>query len=175
MQAEKTTIAAAAKALGVSQKTIYRYLNNGTLSRIREGKNTYILVDEVRTLRTDMTGAEKEPVRTKHTDTDTDKITLSLKQYTDLIDELGQYKNQVSGQARYLLEYKEDLQTKDKDLAEARATLARANSELRRLVEIRADAERKAETLAEREAEVDRLRAENARLRLPWWRRWMKK
>jgi hypothetical protein len=43
--------------------------------------------------------------------------------------------------------------------------------ELEKLVEIRTDAERKAEALAEQQAELDRLRAENARLRLPWWKR----
>lgn len=132
MSVEKCTIPAAAKALGVSQKTIYRYLNNGTLSRIREGKNTYILIDEVRTLRTDMSVTQKEPVRTKHTDTDTDKITLSLKEYTTLVDELGQYKGQVSGQARYLLEYKASIDGKDRVILEQQAENERLRAELKR-------------------------------------------
>ena len=48
---EKVTVKVAAKALNVSDKTIYRYIKNGRLSKIKEGRRVYILMSEIRTLR----------------------------------------------------------------------------------------------------------------------------
>lgn len=171
MSQEKCTINSAAKALGVTTKTIYRYLSNGTLSKIREGSRTYILIDEVRKLRSNMSETVKNDVLTDMGHSDTEKITISLKQYTDLIDELGQYKNQVSGQAKYLLEYKEDLQTKDKELEAVKSALAANNAELIEAKETINKARGELKRLFDTQRELKDLRAEIERLRLPWWRR----
>ena len=189
MSQEKCTIQAAAKALGVTQKTIYRYLSNGTLSRIREGARTYILVDEVRTLRMKLSETQEKGVITDVGHTDSDIITIKLSVYNDLMKKLGQ----AEGQEKYLLEYKADSERKAQELAtvkgvldansaeldQAKTTIAKARNELQRLLEAKRDAELKAITildqqaaLKQREKELDNLRAENERLkRLRWWER----
>lgn len=129
MSQEKTTVAAAAKALGVTQKTIYRYLSNGTLSRIREGARTYILVDEVRTLRMKLSETQENGVLTNEGHTDSDMITLKLSAYNELMKKLGQ----AEGQERYLLEYRAEIQQKDKALIEQSALLENKNKEIEEL------------------------------------------
>ena len=47
---EKVTIKVAARTLGVSKGTIVHYLNNGKLSRIKEGATVYISTDEINRL-----------------------------------------------------------------------------------------------------------------------------
>lgn len=150
MTQEKTTIPAAAKALGVSQKTIYRYLSNGTLSRVREGKNTYILIDEIRTLRTDRTETVKEGVRTKHTDTNTKTITVKLTEYNELLKQIGR----TETQDRYLLEYKATIEQKDKVILEQKEKVSTQNKILKEAGE-----------------KIRELQAENERLKLSWWKR----
>ncbi len=147
MSQEKCTIQAAAKALNMTTKTIYRYLSNGTLSRIREGNRTFILVDEVRKLRSDMSVTEKEGVRTNHSDSDSNTITINLTEYKELIQELGHYKGQLEGQTRNLLENKAVIEGKDRTIADQQATIQAKDKEL------------------------EQIRAEVERLSLPWYRR----
>jgi DNA-binding transcriptional MerR regulator len=168
MEQEKTTIQAAAKALGVTTKTIQRYLLNGTLSKIKEGTRTYISIDEIRTLRQGQTEGQKKDVQTNHKDRDSNTITLKLAEYKELLQELGHYKGQIEGQTRHLLEYKQDAERKAQELTEARAVIGKARSELQRMADLKRDAEAK-------ERENTELRAEVERLRLPWWRRLFKK
>jgi len=193
MEQEKTTIQAAAKALGVTTKTIQRYLLNGTLSKIKEGTRTYIPIDEIRTLRQGQTEGQKRDVQTNHRDRDSNTITINLEEYKELLQELGHYKGQVEGQTRHLLEYKANIEAKDKELAtvkgalatnteeieRAKATIVKARSELQRLFEVKQDAEAKAKVVLEqqaaleaREHELADIRGENERLkRLRWWER----
>lgn len=192
MEQEKTTIQAAAKALGVTTKTIQRYLLNGTLSKIKEGARTYIPIDEIRTLRRGQEQGQKKDVQTNHRDRDRDTITINLAEYKELLQELGHYKGQVEGQTRHLLEYKANIEAKDKELStvkgalatnteeieKAKATIAKARNELQRLLEVKQDAEVKGKALLEqqavlkaREREIEALRAEIKILRLPWWKR----
>ncbi len=181
MSQEKCTIQAAAKALGVTTKTIYRYLSNGSLSKVKEGARTYILIDEVRKLRSEMSETQENGVLTNMGHSDSDTITLKISAYNELMKKLGH----AEGQERYLLEYKQDSERKAQELAtvkgaldansselsEAKRIISRARLELEKIVEIRADAEAKTRALEEQQAELDRLRAENERLRLPWWKK----
>ena len=178
MEQEKTTIQAAAKALGVTTKTIQRYLLNGTLSKIKEGTRTYILIDEIRTLRQGQEQGQKRDVQTNHKDRDRNVITLNLAEYKELLQELGHYKGQLEGQTRHLLEYKQDAECKAQELTEAKAVISKARSELEKMIEFKRDAEQKAKmvlgqqaTLKARERELEALRAENERLKLPWYKR----
>jgi len=182
MEQEKTTIQAAAKALGVTIKTIQRYLLNGTLSKIKEGTRTYIPIDEIRTLRQGQTKGQKKDVQTNHKDRDRNIITLNLAEYKELLQELGHYKGQLEGQTRHLLEYKQDAECKAQELTEARAVISKARSELEKMIEFKRDAEQKAkvvldqqEALEAKERELAEIRAEVELARLPWWRRWFKK
>ncbi len=48
---EKVTVKVAAKALGVSERTVQRYLEKGLLSKLKEGRRVYIPTSEITTLR----------------------------------------------------------------------------------------------------------------------------
>ena len=48
--ARKTSILEAARSLGVSTKTIQRYLAKGLLTKIREGGRTYVLMSDLHSL-----------------------------------------------------------------------------------------------------------------------------
>ena len=58
---KKVSIQVAAKALGVSKGTIVQHLNNGKLSRIKEGSTVYISADEINRL---LEAREDSPVIT---------------------------------------------------------------------------------------------------------------
>jgi excisionase family DNA binding protein len=47
---EKVTIQAAARTLGVSKGTVVHFLNNGKLTRIKEGSAVFVSMDEIETL-----------------------------------------------------------------------------------------------------------------------------
>jgi len=49
--ARKASVLEAARSLGVSTKTIQRYLAKGVLTRIREGGRTYVLVSDLQSLK----------------------------------------------------------------------------------------------------------------------------
>jgi DNA-binding transcriptional MerR regulator len=178
MGQEKTTIQAAAKALNISIKTIQRYLNNGTLSKIKEGNRTYLLVDEIRTLRQGQNEGTKKDVWTEHRDKDNNIITVNRTKYEELLQEIGHYKGQLEGQTRYLLEYKETIETKDRTLLEQKAIIEQKGKEL-------TEAERllkeKDKVMEKAGAEIQKLRAEVKkaeelekeiqRLKLPFWKR----
>jgi excisionase family DNA binding protein len=171
---DRVTIQEAARIANISRKTLYRWIEKGLISKEKDKNLSYVSLAEVKALcdrGTNQQDTENVTGDNQGTQQDTNRVTVDVTYLEGLMVRLGQYE----AERRYLLEYKSGLEARDKELEQTRATLARANSELKRLVEIRADAERKAETLAEREAEVDRLRSENARLRLPWWRRWFLK
>jgi Fic family protein len=157
MQQEKTTIQAAAKALGVTTKTIQRYLSNGTLTRIKEGARTYVFVDEVRTLRQGHEQGQKTPVPTSSRDRDSNTITVNLKDYANLVQEVGHYKGMLEGQTRHLIEYKSDIDQKNRELSEAQQKVSAQNKILREAGE-----------------KIRELQKENERLKIPWWRRLLK-
>jgi DNA-binding transcriptional MerR regulator len=84
------------------------------------------------------------------------------------IQEMGEFKATIATQ-------KAKLDSKDRELVEAKDIIVKARSELQMLMEIKQDAEQKAKDLLDQQVEIDRLRAENNRLKLPFWRRWFKK
>lgn len=90
--------------------------------------------------------------------------------------------NEIKEQLQQLRQELQQSQQRDKELAEARATLTRANSELKKMVEVKQDAENKARALIDKQAiieakerEVEALREENEHLRKPWFLRWLKR
>lgn len=146
MQDEKVTIQVAAKAIGVTPKTIHQWLRKGTLSKVKEGNRTYILMDEIRALRQDKVTNQKSEVITSEvkqeqvTNQGYNMVPIKREHYEGLLTKLGQ----LEANQQLLLEYKEGLQKKDKDILG-------------------------------QQVEIDRLRVENNRLKLPFWRRWFKR
>jgi len=180
MQDEKVTIQVASKAINVTPKTIHQWLKNGTLSKVKEGNRTYILMDEVRALLQSRVTNKKSEVTTFEGNLEPGNnlsnkiVSIDRDHYEGLLTRLGQ----LETKQQLMLEYKQNLQAKDEELIEARVIISKARSELEKMVELKQDSEQKTRELfeqkvkiEERERELDKLREDNERLRLPWWRR----
>ena len=129
---EKVTVKVAAKALGVSDKTIYRYIEKGRLSKVKEGRRVYIPISDITTLRQ----RQSKHVSRQVNDTTTDKMsyttgqtTLSTEKYEAMVAELAELKERN----RLLLEYKLSADQVRKELEETRQKLQEAESEIARL------------------------------------------
>ncbi len=138
----KATIQEAAKALHIDRKTIYRWIEKGLLSKVKEGNKTFVILEEVKTIcdkgmSQDATKLEADSVA------NTNIVTLDRPHYEGLLIKLGQFE----AERRYLLEYKEGLEAKDKELSKTK------------------------ERLIEAEQRAKELEAEVSRLIRPWWKR----
>ena len=214
---EKLTIQEAARALNVDPRTIYRLIGKGSISKVKEAGRTYVLWSDVKALsgecqtcptldkpnvghvrpdvgQFDNDVGQAEIVFDSEIDNDATHVRtkdthyiVDRDHYEGLLIRLGQ----LESEKRYLLEYKEGLEAKDKaleqakgnisaqaqELDQARATITKARSELQRLMEIKQDAEKKAKVVLDKQTELEAqkremetLRAENERLkRLKWW------
>ena len=50
---ELVSVQVAAKALGVTEKSVWRYMTKGLLTRVKEGSRTFIPASDVRLLKAD--------------------------------------------------------------------------------------------------------------------------
>ena len=152
MQDEKVTVQVAAKALDVTPKTIHQWLKSGTLSRVKEGNRTYILMDEVRTMREKRLVTSKDQVIEKEMGMTpgNNLVTVNREHYDGLLVRLGQ----LEAKQELLLEYKAGIEAKDKAITEAEQLLKEKNKVM----------ERAGRRIQELQAEVERLN-------LPWYRR----
>lgn len=156
MQDEKVTVQVAAKALDVTPKTIHQWLKSGTLSRVKEGNRTYILMDEVRTLREKrLVTSEGQVIKKEGSLTPGNNlVTVNREHYDGLLVRLGQ----LEAKQELLLEYKAGIEAKDRAIAEAEQLLKEKNKVMER-------AGRR----------IQELQAELERARLPFWKRIWKK
>ena len=118
MDTEKTTIKTAAKALGVSERSIQRYIKQGLLTKIKEGTNIFLLSDEIRQLRQNKTG--NRPTNTKSNDS-LNVVTISSDKYDKMVSELGQLQERCSNLLEYRLiqeKLKKEVKLKDKKIVE---------------------------------------------------------
>jgi hypothetical protein len=186
---EKVTIQLAAKTLGVSKGTIINYLNNGLLTRIKEGGLIYISMDEVRALEDkNRKGQVKSSVSASAESKGKAAVSREKDGSKQPLASLGLLENE----RQYLLQGEAALAAKDKELD----TLTLEMNKLKRNLEIQASALKGAETRLrelekekqewlvylkkatkandqEREEPPDRLLAvddELQNLRHPWWK-----
>lgn len=145
----RVTLHAAAKALGVSKGTVIHYLNSGQLTRVREGSQVYILMDEIKALGDgDVGSGEVMALQDKDRDSEFpapasssgegDGITVNLERdhYEQLLTRIGQLKSEKQNLLKYrenMVDTKAALSQKEKDLQEAEAKLHMMEEELRRL------------------------------------------
>ena len=159
---KRITIQAAAKVLGVSKGTVIQYLNNGQLTRVKEGSQVYILMDEIRALRDPDKGSgeeialedrEKEAgeVTALHDsnkdaqftvtigqpgDGDGSTLTLDRDHYEELLTRIGQLELENQNLLKYkesMVDTKAALNQREKNLQEVEAKLHMMEDELRRL------------------------------------------
>ena len=160
----KVTISDAAKHLNISRKTLYRWIDKGLLSKHKEGNNSFVMLSEVRALcdrgvtqndtevvSGDVAGIQQ--MTQDDTPKDTENVTVKISYLEGLLVRLGQ----LESEKRYLLEYKADIEAKDKAIAEAEKLLREKNR-----------------AMEQAGKKIQELQAENERLRLPFWRRLFK-
>ncbi len=163
MSEEKVTIQLAAKVLNVTPKTIHRWLKLGMLSKVKEGSRTYILMDDIRALRQRQVITSKNDVPTFEGDMGQGNnlgnniVPIERSHYKGLLTRLGQ----LAAKQALLLEYKEGLEKKDKELAETKEALIQKERLL----------QEKDKVMKQAGGEIQRLRAEVNRLRKPFWKR----
>ena len=129
---EKVTVKVAAKALNVSDKTIYRYIKNSRLSKIKEGRRVYILMSEIRTLR----NGQGEKMSRQVLDTRKEKmskVSITKKEYESLLVELGELRERNKLLLEHKLNRDQVLTAKDEEVAELKQKLQEAEIEISRL------------------------------------------
>jgi excisionase family DNA binding protein len=152
---EKITIQGAAKTLGVSRGTVVHYLNNGRLTRIKDGSKVYILMNEIKALRgrkedrnaassvgepqgSDGITVIKDGEHSVGEPRGSDGITLTIdrEHYEELLSRLGQLeleKEQLLEYKNSMVDTKAALIQREKGLQEAEAKLFMMEEELRRI------------------------------------------
>lgn len=133
---EKASIQVAAKALGVSVKTIQRWVKGGKIQSIREDNRVFIPVEEIRTRlqeqRTnvaDIDQDKKEDVQTTrghYEDKNLDVIPITRTHYEGLLTRLGQ----LEANQQLLLEYRAGIESRDKELEQAKGNISAQAQEL---------------------------------------------
>lgn len=147
---EKVTVAIASKVLKVDRRTIYRWMDKGLISKVKEGNNTYVLMDNVRALRDRaMSHDKKDDVAENRGGSEAvnGNVTIERTHYEGLLTRLGQ----LEAKQELLLEYRVGIEAKNKTIADQQAAL---EAKERELAEIRAEVER---------------------LRMPWYKRIFKR
>ena len=146
---EKITIQAAARALGVSRGTVVHYLNNGKLTRLKEGSKVYILMDEIRAL---LDGKEDKSVTTPvgisaditeattkaeiASGSDGTTVVVDREHYEELLTRLGQLELEKQNLLVYknsMVETKAAINDKERQLQQVKAKLLMMEEELRRI------------------------------------------
>jgi len=123
---EVSSIKIAARTIGVTTKSIDRWLKDGTLTRIEEGKRVYIPTSEVMAMRDRRLKIKKakstifketqnvEPSKT---------IAIDAKEYRELLESYGQLKGLLEAHSTRLLEYKGIMEKKDKKIVSLKTEL----------------------------------------------------
>lgn len=156
---EKVTIAIASKVLNVDRRTIYRWMDKGLLSKVKEGNSTYVLMDDVRALRDKAMSHDKNDSVTENRGNGgavINIVTIERTHYEGLLTRLGQ----LEAKQELLLEYKAGIEAKDKTIATQQAML----SESERLL---ADKNKTMKMAGEKIRELEK---ELLELKRPWWR-----
>jgi hypothetical protein len=145
----KVTIQAAARTLGVSKGTVVHFLNNGKLTRIKEGSAVFVLMDEIEALletekesgviTPEVKAAESETVSTaksKNSDSGEITITVDRAHYEELLTRVGQLEMEKDNLLVYkknMVETKGALNHREREFQQTKAKLHMMEEELRRL------------------------------------------
>jgi hypothetical protein len=126
----KVTIQVAARTLGVSRGTVVHFLNNGKLSRIKEGSAVFVLMDEIKAM------LETEKESGKVGDSGETTVTVDREHYEELLTRLGQLEVEKENLLVYknnMVETKGALSHKEREFQQAKTKLHMMEEELRRL------------------------------------------
>ncbi len=124
MSGEYVSVKVCARVLGVSVKTVYRYLSLGRLTRLKEGYRTYVSMDEVRSLKGQLKPMSEYSM--VNVPSSVSQVSLSNEEYKSLMTEVVELRERN----RLLIEYKG---TRDKEIQELKKRLQEVQVELNRL------------------------------------------
>lgn len=160
MTQDRVTIQEAVKTLGISRKTLYRWIDKGLLSREKEGNRAYVSLAEVRALCDRVTTQQDiEIVSGDMSGThqrgqgDTNRVTVDMPYLEGLLVRLVQ----LEAEKRYLLEYKTGLDAKDKELTDTKETL---NTQANELAAVRSELDNNSHELDQARETISKARAE---------------
>lgn len=125
---ELSTIKVSARTIGVSIKTIDRWLKEKVLTRIEEGRRVYIPTKEVLKMREERLKKQKVTgtIIKETPPTEPNKIiSLEVKEYKALLENLGQLKGLLEAHSTRLLEDKRVMEGKDKEINSLKSELDR--------------------------------------------------
>lgn len=100
LNSSKLTVKQACELAGVSRPTLYKYINNGVMSTVKDGKSTFIDASELIRVfpETKMLNVSKEPVKDLH------NLTTELAHKDELINMLKQQLNDKQQDNEFLKE-----------------------------------------------------------------------
>jgi len=129
---ELSSIKVAARTIGVTTKSIDRWLKEGTLSRIEEGRRIFIPTSEIMAMR-DRRLKKKKTTSTIFKETQNTEpsktIAIDVNEYKTLLENYGQMKGLLEAHSSRLLEYKGILEGKDKEITSLKAELDQAEKQ----------------------------------------------
>jgi hypothetical protein len=164
---QKITIKAAAQILGVSPKSIQRYLAKGRLTRVKEGTRTLLLVAEVKALQHDPSLGQGRPAvgvgKGMGTGQVGDTVTLGRERYEQMLLELGELRKQN----QFFMEFKGMLLAKEESIRRLERDVELLGERVRAL-EMRKPKEPSDAAEDVQEPESDRGQA-RTKQKKPWW------
>jgi excisionase family DNA binding protein len=172
METDGSTIPEVAQRLGVSTRTVHRYLRNGLLEGYREGGKVYVSEDSLRkidSLKAARVQGLVDP--TKH-------VVIERDEWQAAVTRLAQ----LETEREYLLQYQQKAQRATDELSSARSELAHREevqmhleADLRRVERAMQEASEELRVneadLEEVQGRMETLERELTRTRRPWWDR----
>jgi len=123
---ELSSIKVAARTIGVTTKSIDRWLKDGTLTRIEEGRRVFIPTKEIMAMRDRRLKIKKarSTIFKETQNTEPNKtIAIDAKEYKELLESYGQLKGLLEANSTRLLEYKSIMEEKDKEIISLKTDL----------------------------------------------------
>lgn len=121
---EAISIKEAAKALNISQRTVWNYIRKGKLDKVLMANKAHVTKASIERLSQSSPQTVNESISVSP-----GKAVVELAYLEGLLTRLGQ----LQAEKQYLLEHQAGQEAKERELAEARAKLAELETELARL------------------------------------------
>lgn len=129
LTSERLELKTAAKALGISVRTVQRYIERGLLTRVKERGRIFVIPDEVKILKKklEVEGKTTKDKAGKNTTT----VTVDLSYLEGLMTKLAQ----LEEKQKLMLTYQEDIKKKEMTIEEQHLSLMEKRQEIQELKE----------------------------------------
>ncbi len=167
MTDQKITVKTAAQILGVSTKSIHRYLTKGRLTKVKEGTRTLLLLPEVKSLGSDPLFGQGRLFGTLGKAAEMGQVggivTLSRERYEQMLLELGELRKQN----QFFLEFKGIMLAREESIRRLEDHIEQLTE---RVVALEMRKDKAQQTEAERlQRSADEREPTKTKPRKPWW------